>query len=156
MSFRSSALVGLSLGLILAACGSAPAVTKCPASCASPEVQKIVESVAKEHPELVRLTVHAKGKGCDQFCAIASTVPAKICKLSDPEDLEAMNTGKPVVLDEVGAVDVTLPAIRTGAQWTSAIGVTFRPNAAMKREQFVDLAAAIAKVVEDRMRALPK
>jgi hypothetical protein len=157
MSFRSScALVSVSLALLLGACQGSPNSASCPASCASPQVQSIVDAVGREHPEVVRLTVHAKGQGCDKYCVIASTLAAKVCKLSDPEDVEAMNTGKPVVIDEVGAVDVTVPVLKEGARCTATVGVTFEPNPEMRREQFVELAAAIAKVVEGRMRALPK
>ena len=154
MSFRlSCAVVGVSLGLLLAACQSGPSVACCPASCASPEAQAIVDAVAKDHPQVVRLTVHGKPAGCDQYCAIASTIAGKVCKLSDAEDLESMSTGKPVVMEEVGAVDVTVPVLKVGPQCTATVGVTFKANAEMGREQFVELAKAIAAVVEDRMAA---
>ena len=157
MMFRSScAAVGMSLVLLFGACESAPAVATCPASCASPETQAIVDAVAKEHPEVVRLTVHAKGTGCDKYCVIASTIAAKVCKLSDPEDLEAMSTGKTVVMDEVGMIDVTVPVLKVGPQCTATVGVTFKANAEMRRDEFVAMASAIAKVVEGRIRAIKK
>lgn len=154
MSFRSSGvLVGAFLGLWLAACASGPGPACCPASCASPAVQKVVDGVARQHPEVVRLTVHGRPEGCDKYCAIASTLAEKVCKVSDPEDLEAMNTGRPIVLAEVGAVDVTVPVCKVGANWTKAVGVTFKEQGGMAKEQYVGLAQAIAKVVEDGMMA---
>ena len=153
MSFRSScAVVGAFLGLLVGGCQSAPS-GPC-AGCASPGTQAIVDAVAKDHPELLRLTVHGKPEGCDQYCAIASTLPEKVCKPSDPEDLQAMANGKVVVLQEAGGADVTVPVMKKGARWESAVGVTFKPNAELGNEQFVALATAIAKVVEDRMVAL--
>ena len=156
MSRSSCAAVGVSLTLLFGACEGAPAVATCPASCASPEAQAIVDAVAKEHPEVVRLTVHGKPTGCDKYCAIASTIAAKVCNVSDPEDLEAMSTGKTVVLDEVGTIDVTVPVLKVGPQCTATVGVTFKANAEMRREEFVAMGTAIAKVVEDKMRAIKK
>jgi len=154
MSFRSyrvasRVLVGLGLGLVLGGCRSTP-------SAPSPDIQAIVEAVAKDHPEVVRLTVHMVPPGGGVSCVVASTLAEKLGKVSDPEDLEAMATGKVVVLEEVGAVDVTVPVMKKGARWESSVGVTLKPNAQLGRAQYVELAKAIARVVEDRMAAIKK
>jgi len=154
MSFRSSSVVVGAFLSLLAACQSARD-GYC-TGCASPETQAIVDAVAKDHPEVVRLTVHGKPASCDKYCAIASTLPEKVCKESDPEDLEAMVSGKIVVIEEVGGVDVTVPVLPKGARWESTVGVTFRPNAEVKRDQYVALGRAIAKVVEDKLLAMRK
>mgnify|MGYP001593820213 CR=1 FL=1 len=150
MSFRSSSVASaVFAGLFAAACHSTP-------SAPCPNTQAIVESVGKEHPEVARLTVHCVPPGGGACCAVASTLAEKRGKVSDPEDLEAMGTGKLVVLDEAGGVDVTVPVMQKGARWEATVGVTFKPNPEMKKEQFVELATAIARVVEDRMVAMRK
>ncbi|MBM4060928.1 MAG: hypothetical protein FJ265_07505 [Planctomycetes bacterium] len=147
MSLRSVSTVALFA--LFAACHSTPG-----APC--PDTQKIVEAVAADHPAVTRLTVHATPPGGSGPVAVASTLAEKRGKPSDPEDLDAMKRGEPVVLDVVGEFDVTVPICQKEGKYTAAVGVSFANEKGANKRQLTDLAAAIAKVVEDRMAALKK
>lgn len=135
------ASLALFAALFAAACQSTPS---CCASCS--KVQSVVESVAQQNPDCTRLSVHcASAGGAAKFCA--STDAARIGKPSDPEDLKAMQTGQPVVLDEAGAVDVTVPIQAKDGKFHAACGVTLK-GAGMTKEQALARATTIAKAVE--------
>src|SRR5688572_32797192 len=102
MSHRLTALTVLCSCLLAAGCRTTPA-----APCV--KTQAIVESVAKQHPDCTRLTVHCVPPTGGDTVAVASTLASKLGQPSDKEDLEAMKTGQPVVLEEPGALDVTVP-----------------------------------------------
>ncbi len=119
-------------------------------SCCSPvgtceQSQATVEKVAKEHPGLTRLTVHCMMDGKPMACA--STAADKKGKPSDAEDVKAMQSGQPVVLDEQGLLDVTVPILAKDGKFHGACGVTM-PTTGMTREQAVAKATSIAKAVE--------
>jgi hypothetical protein len=113
-----------------------------------PDLQALVEKIAKEHTDIVRLTVHTEPPGGGSLCAVASTSADKLGKPSDPEDLRAIETGKAVVLDEAGAVDVTVPVLQRAGQWKAAVGVTLRGAAGQTQEQATAKATQIAKTIE--------
>jgi hypothetical protein len=113
--------------------------------------QGIVDGVAARHANLRRLTLHAiptKGSQCTQ---IASTMPERRGKPSDAEDLEALRTGKEVVLDEDGAVDVTVPIRFADGKPTAVAGVTLALEEGGDREGLVSEARAIAKDLEGQI-----
>jgi anti-sigma factor RsiW len=85
-SIGRSFLAAAALAAITAGCASGPQTT-------CPKAQAIVDSIAKEHPEVVRLTVHEVPPAGGECHAVASTSSDKRGKPSDPEDLEAMKTG---------------------------------------------------------------
>lgn len=140
---RFVALSLLSVVLSLSGCHSTPRCANCE------NAQSVVDAVAKQNPECTRLTVHCAMEGGAKCCA--STKADKIGKPSDKEDLEAMQTGKNVVLDEAGAIDVTVPFRKEGDTFRSACGVTLKADG-MTREQAVAKATAIAKAVEDGLK----
>ena len=108
--------------------------------------QVVIETVAKANPGVTRLTVHClQADGTAMACA--STSADKKGKASDPEDLKAMQTGQTVVLEEGGALDVTVPIRAKDGKFGSACGVTMKTDG-MTREQAVAKATAIAKAVE--------
>ncbi len=111
-------LAALSL-LALAAC----ATTREPATSFA-QAQSLVEEVAAKHPELVRLTLHAVPNRQSQCRVIASNVPSKLDDLSDPEDVQAMRTKKPVTLQEGGNLDYTAPVVDSTGTAVAAVGVT--------------------------------
>jgi hypothetical protein len=123
-----------------AACASTPGTC---ASCAT--AQAVVESVARQNPDCTRLTIHCAM--ADGAKACASTAAERIGTASNKEDLDAMATGRTVVLDEAGAIDVTVPINPKNGRFQSACGVTLAA-AGMTREQAVAKANAIAKAVE--------
>lgn len=116
------------------------------APCAA--TQAVVESVAAQHPEVTRLTVHTVPPSGGACCAVASTVAAKLGKPSDPEDLKAMQTGETQVLAEGDAHDVTVPIQQKDGKYTAAAGVTLK---AANKDEAVQKATAIAKAVEAGM-----
>ena len=120
-----------------------------------PAAQDIVDGVAAKHPELVRLTLHAvpEGKECTQ---VASTLKKRRGKPSDPEDIEAMKTGREIVLDESGALDVTVPILRVNGKPTAVAGVTLRMEEGASRFALVNKARAIAEELARAVHAAGK
>ncbi len=99
---------------------------QCAPSAPCPDTQAVVTKVAAAHPEVVRLTVHAVPPAGGALCAIASSLPEKLGKPSDPEDHRAIDSGETVVLDEAGAVDYTVPVRQKDGKFTAAVGVTLK------------------------------
>lgn len=147
MSVRSTPSV-LTLASVFALAFAA-ACKKEPAAAAETQ-QQIVERVARENPDVVRLTVHAASGGKD-MTVVASTAPDKLGKPSDKEDHEAVQKGDVVVLEESGALDVTVPILQRDGRWTAAAGVTLKPAAGAARDATVNRAKEIAKAVETAM-----
>jgi hypothetical protein len=149
-SERAMRLVSVCLIAVLAACasmdGGAP----------YPDAQKIVDRVAAKHPGLVRLTLHAVPQGKTECTQLASTVAERRGKPSDPEDLQSMRTGKEIVLDEPGAVDVTVPILPKGGRPTAIAGVTVRLSIGVDRAAGIREARVIAKELEAEVRAAGK
>jgi hypothetical protein len=130
------------LALFAAGCASGPKKPACPMT------QAAVESVAKQYPECVRLTVHSLPPSGGTECnAIASTDANKLGMHSDPEDLKAMKTGEMVLLEEPGALDYTYPIMQKDGTWMAACGVTLKSDAG-NRTQLQARAQVIAKDVE--------
>jgi len=121
-----------------------------------PDAQDIVDGVAAKHPELVRLTLHAVPAGKTECLQVASTMKKRRGKPSDPEDLKAMKTGQQVVLDEPGAIDVTVPILRVNGKATAVTGVTLRMEEGANRAALVNKARAIAQELATAVRAAGK
>ena len=135
--------------LLVAAAGGCKSTTTC-AACEN--AQAAVEKVAKANPDVTRLTVHCLAKdGAGALCC-ASTSAQKRGKPSDPEDLKAMQTGQPVVLQEGAAVDVTVPILAKDGRCTAAAGVTLQPGG-MNNEQVIAKAKTIATALEAELAA---
>ena len=109
------------------------------------KAQSVVTNVAGQYPDCVRLTVHCTMEGEMKTCA--STDAARVGKAADPEDKKAVEIGDVVVLDENGAIDVTVPINRKDGKATAACGVTLK-GAGMSREQAITKAKSIAMAVE--------
>lgn len=148
MSFRFTCLLALS-ALFVSACESTPMAPR-------GDTQAIVESVAKMHPEVTRLTVHTTPAGGSGPIAVASTMAEKVGKPSDPEDLKAMAKNLTVTMETVGSYDVTVPICMKNGKATAAVGVTFNADKGTDTQNLTNLATAIAKVVEDRMTDMKK
>jgi hypothetical protein len=132
--------------ILFTACATTP---KAPCG----DTQRVVESVAVLHPECVRLSVHSTPPGGGGKVAIASTSPDKLGKPSDPEDIEAMQSGETIVKEESGAIDFTVPIARRGDSWNAACGVTLTADAGANRDQLRARAQQIARSVEVAMAA---
>ena len=77
-------------------------------------------------------------------------------KPSDPEDLEAMKSGKVVVLDEEGALDVTVPILMVNGKATAVAGVTLRMEEGSNRSILQGKARTIANELATAVRAAGK
>lgn len=146
---KSMRLVPLFLIAALAACAS---TKKAP----YPDAQDIVDRVAARHPDLVRLTLHAVPEGETGCMQIASTMAERCGKPSDPEDLKAMQTGKQIVMDENGAVDVTVPILVMNGRPTAIAGVTLNKAAGATRDSTARKARGIAQELAAEVRAAGK
>ena len=121
-----------------------------------PAAQDIVDGVAAKHPELVRLTLHAVPADKTECTQVASTMKKRRGKPSDPEDLKAMKTGQQVVLDEPGAIDVTVPILRVKGRATAVAGVTLPMEEGANRAALVNKARMIAEELAAAVRAAGK
>ena len=113
--------------------------------------QRLVEELAKKHPELVRIGLHVTPPGSSENVIVASNVAAKVGQNSDPEDLQAMKTGRPVVLKEGENFDVTLPLHDAAGKIIGAIGLTLKPAAGEQEGNATRRARAIANELERRI-----
>jgi hypothetical protein len=113
--------------------------------------QKLVDELAKNHPDLVRIGLHVTPPSSPTNIIIASNVPAKVGQVSDPEDLQSMNTGQPVVLREGENLDVTLRLHDAAGKTIGAIGLTFKPARNGQQVGAVQRAKAIAAELEKRI-----
>ena len=77
-------------------------------------------------------------------------------KPSDPEDLEALKTGKEVILEEPGAIDVTVPILVVDGKATAVSGVTLAFQEGADRDALVSEARAIAQELEKAIQAADK
>jgi hypothetical protein len=118
--------------------------------------QKLVDELAAKHPELVRIGLHLTPPTGSENIVIASNVPAKVGQKSDPEDLQAMRTGRPVVLKEAGNIDVTLPFHDTSQRVIGAIGLTLKPEGNEPESGAVMRARKIAGELEDQVPSKAK
>ena len=91
---------------------------------AHPDAQRRLEQVVAQHPDIVRLTIHAVPRGETRSRIVATNVPAKLGAWSDPEDLQAMATQKPVMIEEGGNLDYTAPVVAGQGKAVAAVGVT--------------------------------
>ncbi|MCC7012779.1 MAG: hypothetical protein IT454_09480 [Planctomycetes bacterium] len=150
MSFRLIALLALCTSPVVSSCCS-----MCCSSCESTatSAQELVEQVAARHSDVVRLTIHAVPAGGSEARAVASTVAEKRGKPSDPEDLKAMATAEPVVLQEGANVDVTLPLRGADGKPIGATGVTLANPNGLGQAQLVERAQGIARELESAIQA---
>ena len=118
--------------------------------------QKVLDGVASQHPNLKRLTLHAVPAGKAECTQIASTMADRRGKPSDPEDLEALRTGKEVVLDEPGSIDVTVPILLADGKATAVTGVTLTLKDGADRDGLLIEARAVAKELEKAIQSAPK
>jgi len=128
------------IALLAASCQPQPPAPKSD----FPAAQGLVDATVAQHTDLVRLTIHAVPTGQAQSRIIACNLAEKIGKASDPEDLEAMNTGKMTVLKEGDNLDVTAPILDTGGKAIAAAGITLRIPIGATEDEVLEEAKAIA------------
>ena len=93
-----------------------------------PLAQRLVDELAQRHSELVRIGLHVTPPAASENIIVASNLPSKVGQKSDPEDLQAMKSGRPVVLSEGENFDVTLPFHDASGQIIGALGLTLKPG----------------------------
>lgn len=138
-----SILIPVSLLFAAFAASCASTSSCCGTKC---DPQAVVEQVAKANPTVTRLTVHCK-QADGSAVACASTSAEKKGKASDKEDLQAMDSGTAVVLEEQNGLDVTVPMMKKDGKFAAACGVTFADKG-LDRAAAVKQAETIAKAVE--------
>ena len=118
--------------------------------------QEILDGVAARHASLQRLTLHAVPADKAECTQIASTMSERRGKPSDPEDLDALRTGKEVILDEPDAIDVTVPILMADGKPTAVAGVTLALKEGADRDALVSEARAIAQELEKAIQSAGK
>ena len=146
----------LVLAVSLVGCGAQEEAPTDDAAAPFPEAQKVLDGIAAKHANLKRLTLHTIPTGKTECTQIASTMAARRGKPSDPEDLEAMKTGKEVILDEPGALDVTVPILVVDGTPTAVTGVTLAMEEGADRDALANEARAIAQEFEKAIKAAEK
>ena len=113
--------------------------------------QRLVDELAARHPELVRIGLHVTPPNRSDNVIIACSVPERIGRKSDPEDLEALKAGQPVVLKEGENFDVTLPLHDAAGKTIGAIGLTLKPRPGEQNADAARRARAMAREVEKQI-----
>jgi len=95
-------------------------------------IQERIDTLVRNDPQIVRLSVIAMA-GDGRYRHIASSLPSRVGKPANPEDLEAFSSGDIVFLEEdyrdVGALDVTYPVQDFDGHIIALIGYTVsRPS----------------------------
>lgn len=112
------------------------------------EAQRLVEDLIARHPGLVRVGMHLAPPDQPDNIIVACNVAERIGRKSDPEDLKAMQTEKPVVLREAGNFDVTLPLHTASGKVIGALGLTFKPEGNEEESAAVERAKNLASELE--------
>ena len=116
------------------------------------QAQALVERIVSAHPEIVRLTIHAVPDGEEHSRIIACNLKEKIGKSSDPEDLEAMKTGKTIVLKEGDNLDVTVPIYDKAGKPIAATGITLPLKKGESEEEVIERARSIARLLSSAVQ----
>lgn len=137
--------------LVLVACQSAPGDNQGYA-----DAQDLVDRIARETPNVVRLTIHAVPKGETKSIYIASTATERVGQPSDPEDIEALKTGRTIVKKEGGHVDVTVPIPGAPGKIFAVVGVTLANPEGASEQALRNQATAIAQKIRKAIAGAEK
>ena len=118
--------------------------------------QKLVDELVARHPELIRVGLHVTPPKTSENLIIASNVSEKIGQRSDPEDLQAMQSGKPVILKEGENFDVTLPLHDAAGEIIGAVGLTFKPQPGEQESDAIRRAKDAAQELEKQILSKAK
>jgi hypothetical protein len=95
--------------------------------------------------------MHVTPPGKSDNVIVACNLPERIGQKSDPEDLQAMKTGEPVVLKEGKNFDITLPLHDSAGNTIGAIGLTFPPRAGEQKKDAARRARGMAREIEEQI-----
>jgi len=118
--------------------------------------QELVDGLVARHPELVRVGLHLTPPNSGQNVVVASNLREKVGQKSDPEDLQAMHSGQPVVSKEGENVDVTLPLHDATGKTIGAVGLTFKPRPGEQKADAIRHARDMAREVEKQIPSVEK
>ncbi len=118
--------------------------------------QRLVDEFARKHLDLVRIGLHVTPPNRSDNIIVACNLAERIGRKSDPEDLQAMRTGKPVVLKEEGNFDVTLPLETASGEVIGALGLTLRPQSGDREAAVVERARKMAGELEQQIPSKAK
>lgn len=118
--------------------------------------QRLVDEFARKHVDLVRIGLHVTPPNGSDNIIVACNLAERIGRKSDPEDLEAMRTRKPVVLKEEGNFDVTLPLQTASGEVIGALGLTLKPHGDEREADAVKRAREMAGELERQISSKSK
>lgn len=102
-------------------------------------------------PDLVRVGLHVTPPNRRDNMIVASSLPSKVGKESDPEGLDAMRTGKAMVLREGRNFHVILPLHDASDTVIVVLGLTFKPASAKKESDMVERARRVVHQFEKQI-----
>ncbi len=118
--------------------------------------QMLIDRAVAKNPRVVRLTIHATKTGDTKSTIIACNLAEKVGKTSDPEDLDAMKTGKTTVQKEGDALDITMPIFDAHGKAIAASGVTIKTKKDEPEEQTVAKAKSIVESLQKEIQSYKK
>jgi len=111
------------------------------------KLQQMVFDLQRTNPGIVRLSVHRYDPDLGGVI-VASTVKAKVGLPSHSEDLRAMATLQPVVIEDGTDLDVTVPILVRDGRAQACVGVVMATGRRTVRATLITQAEAIAHEIE--------
>jgi iron complex outermembrane receptor protein len=106
--------------------------------------QYLLDSVARLHPELLGIDMHATLPGAAQSTIVASSIPARVGRPSDPDDIAVFKAGQPrIEINRRGDqnVEVELPLFDIFKHVIGTVELTFRYVAGTDEQALLKVAA---------------
>jgi len=113
-------------------------------------LQQLVFDLQRTNPGIIRLSVHRYDPDLGGVI-VASTVTAKIGLPSHSEDLRAMATLQPVVIELGSDLDVTVPILIRDGRAQACVGIVMTTGPRIQRATLIENARAIAQEIENAM-----
>ncbi len=110
-------------------------------------IQALIDRTVTDYPYIIRLTIHAVPEGEKESRIIACNLREKIGRLSDPEDIEAMQKNCVIVLEEGANIDVTAPVVDEAGRPIAATGITVSVAQGESKQKAVEKALFIARLL---------
>src|SRR5262249_8018237 len=140
---RPTLPIALALLQLASACAGTQAAT-------DRKLQQLVFDLQRANPGIVRLSVHRYDPDLGGVI-VASTMTSKVGLPSHAEDLRAMATLQPVVIELGSDLDVTVPILVHDGRAQACVGIVMTTGPRMPRETLIANARAIAHEIEQEM-----
>ena len=111
------------------------------------KIQTFVDDLKKKSPVVKEICVYA-ALSSGSTMRIVSTVPSKIGKPADPEDIDAITENKVIAIDEGGVLDVTVPMVNAKGQPSAVAGIRIFLKDGMTQASAKEKAISMAKDIE--------